>query len=542
MKFTIAASIAALAGTAMAKEEGTFAVLRFTGKELTKGRMDPIIAPGEVFSHVHSVMGGSGFGSSATGKDMLNSKCSNALIKGDNSAYWFPSLYFHDPETGDFESVELYYFSAYYFFEATNDDIKAFPAGLNIVSGNAMTRVMPDTGSKPNLDPSKGPVNPARITCPRLKNIYDPPSWPANSDGTESGVGDVVNLGEGVGFPDRTCDGMYSPMRADVHFPSCYNPDAGLTNYKKNMVFPSDNDGKLDCPKGYIHVPQLFYEVYWDTQKFQGRWEEGKGKQPFVWSNGDTTGYSSHADFLAGWDEELLQHIIDTCDAGTDGMDNCPGLFYGVNDEKCTIESEVDEKVDGTMSKLPGDCTLTGFKYGNGDSGDSSDDGDSTAPASSKASGDDATASAPSAASSSAVVSSAAASTTKYAAADKPTTSAPYEVTDSADAVSTSADAVSTSSESVSYSEAPKATTVNSESEAAKPTGIYSNPDKSACKRKTHTVWNTVTVTETAPSAATQTNDVSYRETTSADICTATAVTTTERMRLVEFLNNKAHS
>ncbi|KPM43470.1 hypothetical protein AK830_g3060 [Neonectria ditissima] len=511
MKFAVIAFIATLAGTAMAKEEGTFAVLRFTGKELTKGRMDPIIAPGEVFSHVHSVMGGSGFSSSATGKDMLDSKCSNALVKGDNSAYWFPSLYFHDPETGDFESVELYYFNAYYFFEATNDDIKAFPVGLNMVAGNAMTRVMPETGSKPNLDPSKGPVNPARITCPRLKNIFDPPSWPADSDGTEAGVGDAVNLGEGVGFPDRTCDGQYSPMRADVHFPSCYNPDAGLTNYKKNMVFPSDNDGKLDCPKGYTHVPQLFYEVYWDTQKFQGRWEEGKGEQPFVWSNGDVTGYSNHADFLAGWDEDLLQHIIDTCDAGTGGMDNCPGLFYGVNDEKCTIESEVDEKVDGTMDKLPGGCTLSGFQYGNGDS---SDDSGSTTSASSKASGEDATASASSvasssvvvssAASSSAVVSSATASTTKYAAADKPTTSAPYQATGSAEVVSTS-------SEAVSYSEPPKATSVSSVSEAAKPTDIYSNPGKSTCKRKTHTVWNTVTVTETAPSAATQTNDNSYK-------------------------------
>lgn len=114
MKFTTANTVAALAGVAAAKDTGTFAVLHFNGKELTKGRVDPIISPGEVFTHVHSVMGGSNFGKSATGKDLLESNCSNANVKGDNSAYWFPSLYFHDPKTGEFESVDMYYFNAYY--------------------------------------------------------------------------------------------------------------------------------------------------------------------------------------------------------------------------------------------------------------------------------------------------------------------------------------------------------------------------------------------------------------------------------------------
>lgn len=503
MKFTIATSLAALAGAAMAKDTGTFAVLRFKGKELTKGRMDPIITPGETFHHVHSVMGGSGFSISATGKDMQNSKCSNALVKGDNSAYWFPSLYFHDPKTGEFESVDLYYFNAYYFFEATNDDIKPFPLGLNMVAGDAMTRVMPKTGAKANLDPSKGPVNPARMTCPRLQNIYDPPSWKPDSDGTMAGVGDAINLGEGVGFPYRTCDGLYSPLRADIHFPSCYNPDAGLTNYKTNMAFPEDNNGKLDCPEGYTHVPQLFYEVYWDTQKFQGRWEEGKEKdQPFVFSNGDVTGYSSHADFLAGWDEDLLQHIIDTCDTGTGGMDKCEGLFYGLNEDECTIESEINEKVSGTLSKLPGDNPLSGFQYGSGSSDNSSNDDDSTATSTSKASGGENTVSS-SVASSTVKDVASDKTTTKYAAADKTIAEAPTQVTDSADAAATS-------SEAVSYSEAPKAVTVSSESEDAKATSLYSSPDKTTCIRKTHTVWNTVTVTETAESAPTQT-DSSYK-------------------------------
>lgn len=228
-----------------------------------------------------------------------------------------------------------------------------------------MTRVAPEAGPISQLDPSNGPVQPVKWTCPRDNNNYDPPSWPADSDGTEAGMGDPVNKGEGVGFPDRGCDGYASPLRADIHFPSCYNPEAGLTAYQTNMAYPEGaGDGKVDCPEGWIHVPHLFLEVYWNTPLFDGRWTPGSGKQPFVLSNGDATGYASHADFMAGWDEELLQHIIDTCDAGTAGMDNCPGLFYGINDEDCTIDSEVDEEIGGVLDALPGSNPLAGWRFG----------------------------------------------------------------------------------------------------------------------------------------------------------------------------------
>ncbi|KAL6869459.1 hypothetical protein ACO1O0_000785 [Amphichorda felina] len=363
MKYTYGAALAALIGTAAAKDDRTFAVLRFNNKALTKGRMDPIISPGQTSQHVHTVMGGSGFGKGATGDDLMNSQCSTAKIKGDNSAYWFPSLYFKDPNTGKFEDVGVDYVNVYYFFEATDDEIKAFPPGLQIVGGNAMTRTAPQS-AETNLDPSKGEIMNVKWTCPRLGNEYNPPSWKANSDGTKSGMGDPINKGEGVGFPDVNCDGYGSPLRADIHMPSCYNPEAGLTNYKKNMAWPEDNgSGKLNCPQGYIHLPHLFYEIYWDTPSFADRWTGNAGQQPFVLSNGDVTGYSSHADFMAGWDEDLLQHIIDTCNAGTEGMDLCPGI-NGLNEDDCTIPSEVDEKVEGVLDALPGHLSLLGWSFG----------------------------------------------------------------------------------------------------------------------------------------------------------------------------------
>jgi len=117
MKFSAATALAALFVAATAKapsDKRTFAVLRFNGKELTTGRVDPIVNPGVPSSHVHSVMGGSGFSMHANGQSLMSSKCSNAKIKGDFSNYWFPKLYFHDKKTGKFESVPIFYVNIYY--------------------------------------------------------------------------------------------------------------------------------------------------------------------------------------------------------------------------------------------------------------------------------------------------------------------------------------------------------------------------------------------------------------------------------------------
>ncbi|PNP47597.1 hypothetical protein TGAMA5MH_01420 [Trichoderma gamsii] len=365
MKFSTLAGAAALTGAAMAaKDSRTFAVLRFTNKGLVTTRADPIVQPGGPSGHVHNVLGGSNFGFSSTGQDLLKSNCSTALVKGDFSNYWYPTLYFHDPKTGLLESVDVYYTNVYYFFEATNDDIKAFPTGLQMVSGNAMTRVAPAAGGGSKLDPSQGPVQPIQFTCPR--SSYNPPSYPVGSDGSKAGMVDPNNQGAGAGFPDVNCDGLYSPLRLDIHFPSCYNPAAGLTNYKNNTAFPTDaGNGKADCPAGWIHTPHIFYEAYMDTQPFASRWTPNQGTQPFVFSNGDVTGYSGHADFMAAWDEDVLQHIIDTCNAGDSGMDQCPDLPYGLNSGSCTIPPLVNEQITGNLTALPGNNPLSGFTYGN---------------------------------------------------------------------------------------------------------------------------------------------------------------------------------
>jgi hypothetical protein len=97
-----------------AHDRRTFAVLRFNGKEIVRGRIDPIVFPGRVSEHEHGALGGSRFAADTTGESIARSRCTNAKAADDNSAYWFPWLYFQDPGTRKFEPVEISYVNVYY--------------------------------------------------------------------------------------------------------------------------------------------------------------------------------------------------------------------------------------------------------------------------------------------------------------------------------------------------------------------------------------------------------------------------------------------
>ncbi|KAK6352026.1 hypothetical protein TWF718_005175 [Orbilia javanica] len=354
MKTSLLASLlvsAALSGVSNAvskKPSRTFGTLSFGGgKELTRCRLDPIVNPGGIAGHMHSIFGGNAFTDLMPGDyASTHSTCTNANVKNDHSNYWVPSLYFKSPEDGSLYPVELFYAKVYYFFEATNDDIKPFPKGFRMRAGDPTLRHPPNP-ARNNLDSSKGDITPAQWTCPRDKPTT--PLYPPESDGTKGvGVQDPSNGGQGWGFPDQECDGYASPLRADIHFPSCVNPDLDVEDWKHNSAYPSSNgQGGEDCPPGWIHVPHVFMEVYWNTLKFKDMWQKGTGHQPWVLSNGDTTGYSLHADFINGWDSATLEYLINNCDPGHAGLAACPGLPGG----KTTEEEMKDCKLTCPLSE-----------------------------------------------------------------------------------------------------------------------------------------------------------------------------------------------
>ena len=125
-----------------------------------------------------------------------------------------------------------------------------------------------------NIDPARGAIQPLQISCPGSD------AYAAQNPN---------NPGTGVGFPDKNCAATGTGLRYDIYFPSCYNPSAGLSDYKNNMQYSSSADasgGSKNCPAGWKHVPQLHLEVYWDVNAFEGQWTEGTGSSPWVLAQG----------------------------------------------------------------------------------------------------------------------------------------------------------------------------------------------------------------------------------------------------------------
>ncbi|KJZ74487.1 hypothetical protein HIM_06083 [Hirsutella minnesotensis 3608] len=317
---------------------------------LAMARMDPIVNPGDLSPHVHSIHGSSGFSDNSSCSDLQAGECTSCRVKQDMSSYWHPSLYFKDADTGRFEVVEqVGGMLAYYLLYGQN--IKAFPDGFRMLSGDVDRREY-TLGDANKPDPPKA-------------------SWASLGQTTQKALAqraigfNCLNYGRtpeatlyrhflpDKSFLDSNCkDGL----RFEIMFPSCWNGrDVDSQNHMDHVAFP---DLVMDgtCPPDYpVRLPSLLYEVIWNTAAFSGR----NGR--FVLSNGDETGYSYHGDFMMGWNRDFLQQAVNTCTNPSGRIEDCP-LFdiMGKGEAvSCNLQSPMPpalhtEDVEGPMMRLPG--------------------------------------------------------------------------------------------------------------------------------------------------------------------------------------------
>jgi hypothetical protein len=135
----IAAAVPAMA------QQGAYFVLGGGGMPLVLERRDPILSPGRVSNHVHSVVGGNGFAATMDFAQAQTSTCSTVSPIADKSSYWMPNLYFHDPNNGSFIRVpEQPYHKIYYKYgngeNEYDTDIEEFPQEFRMIAGNMLYR------------------------------------------------------------------------------------------------------------------------------------------------------------------------------------------------------------------------------------------------------------------------------------------------------------------------------------------------------------------------------------------------------------------
>lgn len=73
-------------------------------KPVVVERADPIVNPGALSGHVHTIMGGNGFDFSMTYEQARAATCSTCKVTADLSNYWTPTLYYQGQD-GKFTSV-----------------------------------------------------------------------------------------------------------------------------------------------------------------------------------------------------------------------------------------------------------------------------------------------------------------------------------------------------------------------------------------------------------------------------------------------------
>ncbi|CAG8982142.1 hypothetical protein HYALB_00003234 [Hymenoscyphus albidus] len=331
--------------------------LRFACSQLVVERTDPLVSPGVIPSpHMHQIVGGSSFNATMDPSEInppAVSKCTSCKMSEDFSNYWTASIYFRSPENGTYKRVpqmangrlngtlmeQSAGITAYYMrpFSGTNKKVTVMPAGFRMLTGDPTLRTK-----------SSGP----KTICHRCL---------AKSERIGGGSGAPCDSNDFSEFPNKPCPGG---IRATVIFPSCWDgknldsPDhRAHVAYQAGSVLAGDK-----CPSSHpVRIPQVMYEIMYDTSAFADPAYYRDGRQPLVYSFGDRTGYGAHGDYLFGWEDGALQRAMDGL-GSTCFSETCPVLKLQSWDSTngCVKQQQAVEDVGSStwLKELPGGVTV----------------------------------------------------------------------------------------------------------------------------------------------------------------------------------------
>ncbi|WVR09238.1 hypothetical protein IAU60_006302 [Kwoniella sp. DSM 27419] len=294
-------------------------------------RLDPIVNPGGISSHVHSIIGSSSFKPDYTYDNNMHGRCTTANVAVDRSSYWTPQLY-RKTDDGKFQMVRMNRANTYYLVRrgSQTEQIHEFPPGFRMIAGN-----------------------PSRTT-------YDP------NDYSNKAISYVCLGRDGApetgAFPTQSCP---SDLRAQIFFPNCWD---GVNNWlegSKHVAYPTSQGYNSGGPCPATHpkrIMSVFYEFH-----FSDNFPYKEGAR--VWATGDDVGYSLHADMTFAWPKGVLSEVVaagEPC-AVDFSIEKCPPIAkYLVNNgSACTLDPgflTVNEDVgaNAPIAKLPGNNPVWG--------------------------------------------------------------------------------------------------------------------------------------------------------------------------------------
>jgi len=334
MKYTALIAAAGL----LVPSEG---LLRFGCSRLTIQRLDPLVNPGlNPSTHLHQIIGGNAFNATMDPKTLdipAKATCTTCQFTEDFSNYWTAVLFFR-ARNGTFKRVPqraqqgmegtnggmvVYYMTDALFDTAQKSKVTAFKPGFRMLVGNV------------NYNNREQARNFRQLTYTCMQN-----------EGTRSP--------ETLDFPTTPCP---AGIMANHRFPTCWDGvNLDSPNHQDHVAYPASGTFETGgpCPDTHpVRIPQILLETVWDTKAFNNKADwPSDGSQPFVWSSGDKTGYSTHADYVFGWKDQSLQKAMD----GHTYV-STPSLKTQTiaQQNKCTVEDHVGEDIDSWLQKLPGD-------------------------------------------------------------------------------------------------------------------------------------------------------------------------------------------
>jgi hypothetical protein len=111
------------------------------------------------------------------------------------------------------------------------------------------------------------------------------------SEKLTGGAGAPCSLNDTSAFPTTPCPGG---IRATIIFPSCWDGvNLDSPDHRAHVAYSDEIPGLGalagdKCPEGYpVRIPQVMYEVMFDTEIFSDAKDWGNGTQPLVYSFGD---------------------------------------------------------------------------------------------------------------------------------------------------------------------------------------------------------------------------------------------------------------